>query len=471
MARAQSKLRQKRPGKTAYAGRRRPSTRKSGFHSHEDSTGGELQKAEVSGWHLEPGEKLMIDFEFPGVKAGTILGFGGWYNAPADKTGASIEGFEGKTVLTAPMAPDWSKFGSQWFAESGDAAPIRFVVEASKPADVYLWGVQGGVITHQHLTNARPALMKNMHSIAPEANFIDGGKHANVSEPHSSDGGLSAADDTAVIHLKSCNRCARFLPVNLHTETAHLSFTNHCSAPHRRPCSHPGFGRLRDVDTDETVQLDYGFQLECRFCKKFEVNAPHNPQRTSAQMKEDGARRRAFELLLTELYGGSANLNYRHETGSELADDVWENFEHRCFKCGTPLATSRDMQLDHTRPLALLWPLDGTATALCATHNSEKRDRAPVDYYDDDELRRLAKITGLPLEELCDPSPNLGAIKRLQGRLDWFFDEFLQREELQTERDGKLPADLLVKALGKVLNRVDGGPPFDIRKEQGRRSA
>lgn len=121
-------------------------------------------------------------------------------------------------------------------------------------------------------------------------------------------------------------------------ERDQLSFSNHCVAEHRRPCKHATFGRLRNVeDSAEVLQLDYGYQLECRFCKKFEVNAAHNPQRSSAQMKEDGARRRAFELLLAELYGGTPQLRYRHEKGTELADDVWKRFGCACFNCGAKL--------------------------------------------------------------------------------------------------------------------------------------
>src|SRR5262249_22991706 len=156
--------------------------------------------------------------------------------------------------------------------------------------------------------------------------------------------------------------------------------------------------------------------------------------------------RRHFELLLTDLYGGNPALRYRQETGGkELADDVWANFDRRCFKCGTMLATPADMDLDHTRPLALLWPLDGTATALCATHNSEKRDRPPGEYYDKDELARLSALTSIPLEELRDSSPNPVAVRLLEGRIDWFLDVFLKKPELQKVRDGKLTADLVVK--------------------------
>jgi hypothetical protein len=163
-------------------------------------------------------------------------------------------------------------------------------------------------------------------------------------------------------------------------------------------------------------------------------------------------------VLLTELYEGSPSLLHRKRfAGQELVDDVWKRFDGSCFKCGTRLATQKGMHLDHTRPLALLWPLDETATCLCATDNSAKRDRPPSEFYDADELARLSEITRVPLAELDDPSPNVEAIQLLASRLGWFFDDFLQRPELQMERDGKTPADLLVKALQKAINRSEVG--------------
>ena len=216
------------------------------------------------------------------------------------------------------------------------------------------------------------------------------------------------------------------------------------------------------ADSDDVIAFRYGFQMECRFCKKFEVNLALNPQRTAGQMKEDGARRRHFELLLDHLYGGSPQLRYKTETGRDLASDIYDRFGGRCFKCGTALADEKAMHLDHTRPLAMLWPLDDTATALCATHNSEKRDRAPAEFYTADELERLADITGVPLVELQDPSPNVEAIDLLGERLDWFYDEFLQLPPLQKVRDGKLTADLVVKALRRVTVPLPRRPPFTL---------
>jgi hypothetical protein len=93
-----------------------------------------------------------------------------------------------------------------------------------------------------------------------------------------------------------------------------------------------------------------------------------------------------------------------------------------------------------------------------------------VEFYDTDELRRLSRITGISRRELNDPGPNREAIELLEKRLDWFFDAFLQQEDLQTEQEGKLPADLLVKALQKALNRDPRGPRLDIEKLYKRRA-
>lgn len=454
----------KRPGKTEFAGRRRPVTRTAGFRSHPDATGGEFRVVGVGGWQLEEGSAIEIEFRLPETPEGTLLGFGGWYRATRGFT-AELLGFDAPHVLTPPADPDWSKFGSQWYSDGSEPDPITFRVTANGEGYVALYSAEAGVVSHKYFDEARSDprnLMRNKHQIAPEGNFYGTEVHAEVSDPRIRGTGKQLRM-VGEIHLKSCNRCARFLPINVGNERLHLSFSNHCTAAHLVPCKHPLFSSLRNIENDETVQLKHGFQLECRFCKKFEVNAALNPQRTAGQHKEDAARRRAIELLLTELYEGSPSLLYRERTGGrELAEDVWERFGRRCFKCGTPLADPRDMHLDHTRPLALLWPLDETATALCETHNSEKRDRAPVEFYDPDELGRLAEITKMPLADLKDPGPNREAIELLHQRLGWFFDEFLQHPDLQAEREGKLPADLLVKALQKAMSRDPAGARFDI---------
>jgi hypothetical protein len=347
-----------------------------------------------------------------------------------------------------------------WTSTDGKPFKVTVTFHAAATADIALYDVGCGIVEHKHLDDARSELLTNMYQFSPEAHFYGKSGAVRKSIP-------SAKGAPVHLYRKSCNRCARFLPVNIDNELIHLSFSNHCKAEHRRPCSHTGFGKLTEVDSGEKIHLEYGYQLECRFCKKFEVNAAHNPQRTAAQMKEDGARRRALELLLTELLGGSPQLKYRHDTGGrELADDIWNKFHRKCFNCGIALKSARSMNLDHTRPLALLWPLDGTATCLCSSCNSEKRDRPPATFYrKPGQLDALATITGIPLAELRNPTPNLHAIRLLRSRLRWFFTDFCSRPDLTKERDGKIAVELLLKALQKTLNKCPRGAPFDLQAE------
>jgi hypothetical protein len=457
----------KLPGKTKFSGTRRIATRASGFHVHKETTGGEFKYDWGEIYSLARDQELSIDFELSPSKKGAFVGYGAYFQAPA-KVSCTIVSENGSNnyTLSAPDAPNWGKLGSMWIS-NGDSFKVTAVFRATSDAAIGLWGAACGEILHRHLQNSRSELLKNMHQFSPEANFYTKSGQVNVRAPVRK--GRVSESARPRITLKSCNRCGRFLPINLDDEQKHLSFSNHCKAANRRPCKHGTFGKLRNVETDEMIKLDFGFQLECRFCKKYEVNAAHNPQRTAAQMKEDGARRRSFETLLAELYGESAQLRYRHKTGSELSDDVWDKFNRACFKCNAPLPKARDMALDHTRPLALLWPLDGTATALCGSCNSEKRDRPPAQFYDPQELKRLAKITMIPLAELLDPSPNRDALKRLRSRLDWFFAEFLNRQELIKVRDGKTAAELLVKAVDKAISACPPSERYSLQGEYEKR--
>jgi hypothetical protein len=73
-------------------------------------------------------------------------------------------------------------------------------------------------------------------------------------------------------------------------------------------------------------------------------------------------------------------------------------------------------------------------------------------FYNKKELRELSRITGIALATLRDPSPNSAALVHLASRLDWFFDTFLTSAEMVKVRDGKVTAELLVKALHKVAH-------------------
>jgi hypothetical protein len=454
----------KLPGKTVYSGRRRTVTRKSGFKSAEGSTGGEFKKDQVALVAIKPGTPVKLSFSIP-QKLGQLSGFGAWFLTKSDVDIQIQVPVSLKITLEKYPFPNWGKLGSIWTASEDSSIEVEVTFTSSVPNSIGIYSPICGVIRHKHLDDAlenRPVLLKNMYQIAPEGIFVSSAGSVQMTHVPS--------HEYAELTMKSCNRCARFLPINTSDERAHLSYSSHCVAPHRRPCSHSGFGKLQDIDSGEILKLEYGYQLECRFCKKFEVNAAHNPKRTAGQMKEDGARRRSIELLLSELYGGSPQMLFRHEHDRELSDYVWEKFDRKCFNCSTEIASPREMHLDHTRPLALLWPLDQTGTCLCGSCNPQKRDRSPREYYDDDKLILLADKTGIPVEDLRTPGPNLQALDLLVSKLDWFFNVFLQKPELRKEREGKITGELLVKALQKVINSANGTYP-NLQTEYGKRQA
>lgn len=279
--------------------------------------------------------------------------------------------------------------------------------------------------------------------------------------------------------LKSCNRCARFLPTEHVAEKERnlTSFGNHCVQ--RAPCDHSTFGSLEIIedesdltnlppDLDEIVirdngslyvDLHYGYQLECKACKKFYVNAALNFRRNSTQHREDALRRRAIEVLVRKLLDEKWIYHeFRQEKDDEFDRHIWEKFDKSCFKCGKKLGNPLEMHLDHTMPLAALWPLSDNATCLCSDCNSKKSDKFPIDFYTENELQELGKITGLSDEELKRRSINTDAVDELIDQIEWFFDDFLDKEDYQKERDGKKVADLIVQAIQDRIDESD----FDI---------
>lgn len=274
---------------------------------------------------------------------------------------------------------------------------------------------------------------------------------------------------------KSCNRCGRFLPIDvdsIESELNPLGFSNHCKK--RSPCSHNAFSRyyiendldipnlpknLKDriitVSGKQYFKVYYGFQLECRSCKKFEVNAPLNPLRNKAQHHEDGARRRAVERMIIELTGNDVIKNFRVKNKQEFQEYIWEKFNRKCFACNKPLVKSSDMDIDHTLPLVYLWPLNETATCLCKTCNSLKHDLFPGEFalYSSDKLKQLSKLTGVPLRVITSKKriANYRVVKILVDNITWLFDDFLSRKDYQKVKEGKTAADLIYKALQKVL--------------------
>jgi hypothetical protein len=96
--------------------------------------------------------------------------------------------------------------------------------------------------------------------------------------------------------------------------------------------------------------------------------------------------------------------------------------------------------------------LDESATCLCKSCNSAKRDRPPSDFYTEKEIKRLSKITNISLKDLKNPQPNIDALKLIDNRREWLINDFLKLPELQKIRDGKRTSDLVLKALNRVID-------------------
>jgi len=268
------------------------------------------------------------------------------------------------------------------------------------------------------------------------------------------------------IVLKSCNRCSRYLPINILEEEDIIAFSLHCKK--RAPCSHPLFSsykidnydllsdiyNLDVIDqyiTEDKVNSFYGHQVECRACKKFYVNFALNPLRNAQQFKEDGLRRRALEVLVNTLLDRNlVHHEFEYKTKKQFTEYIWLKFNKRCFKCSKKL-NHNELHLDHTMPLAYLYRLDESATCLCPEHNSQKRDSFPVDFYTPEELRKLSNITNLDLSILNSRTPNMYVVKLLKENIEWFFDVFLMDSEYQKVRDGRLTADKIYASLERVL--------------------
>jgi len=269
--------------------------------------------------------------------------------------------------------------------------------------------------------------------------------------------------------IKSCNRCGRFLPLDIENERNTISFSNHCVQ--RAPCRHTKFGAYTILENecktlpdyisnkliDNTIKTHFGYQLECKTCKKFFVNSPLNPLRNSTQHREDSLRRRAIEVLVDSLLNREGIYHSFKKEGKEFDVHIWEKFGKKCFKCGKELPTCSDMALDHTMPLSALWPLDKTATCLCDRCNSVKSDKFPVEYYSDTELDKLSNLSGLPLKTLKSKIINEKVVSVLLSKVTWFFDTFLMSTEYQKIRYGKRTADLIYKAIQKQFDSFNIG--------------
>jgi hypothetical protein len=236
----------------------------------------------------------------------------------------------------------------------------------------------------------------NSSHLAPEAGYLrhDAPTCCTIQFSDS----LSSQEGGA-IELKYCSLCERLLPISL-ASPGSLAFHRHT------PTTAGGFRSWH--------------QQECRACKKFKINDSLNQRRTSEQFHESSLIHRERSLFLKE---PEILQRFKLQYGIGLKQFIWQKFDQKCFRCNTPLDLG-EARIDHTRPFAYLWPLDEHATLLCERCNGEKSDTFPVNFYTEQDLARLASITGISIENLQVRGVNPAALQDVLEQITVYSNEW-----------------------------------------------
>ncbi len=466
---------------------RRGVTRESGYHTCNETTGGEclVLRAERYVCDSDPvtfvfsrSSVAVVELFEKGI---SILAFGGYIHS-SKKAAISLDmtfSYEGEGHAVGEgweqtvEANSWSNIGihaEQLINRDPHIidATVRMTVSSQRGTILDFFAFDFDVVSKEEFqdTSCAASFYQKTRMHVPYLYYL----RSDLPVDWYLTSGQAFTEGKRVI-AKSCNRCGRYLPINIDDELKTLSFSLHCKK--RAPCVHSTFRAYKIQNRSDLKASDleglavedgkvvsyYGHQLECKACKKFFVNAPLNPQRNAQQFKEDGLRRRAIEVLVNTLLDRNLiHFEFEHRTKKEFSRYIWEKFDRRCFKCGPdsdPIALE-DMALDHTMPLAYLYRLDETATCLCSSHNSQKSDHFPVDYYTEEELIRLSKITGLSLSQLHKKEVNQQVLNLLAENVVWFYDAFLMHPDYQKVRDGIRTADKINDSLKRIIGgKVD----------------
>ena len=333
------------------------------------------------------------------------FGAGGFVKPTLDTelTLSLVQGDECIAMKRFDIGPRWSRFGVAGSASPSE--PVVMRIAWSSGADLNVWGINAGPVAFPaSLVGEEPdsATLSQDH-LAPETFYLDHDA-ATFLEFMPDLSSEIALDDGEEISVKKCSYCGRHLPLDM-TRIGGLSFHKH----NAKKTNH---------------------QNECRSCKKWRINNQFNPIRTTDQLHESSVITRERAIFLRD---PQILQEIKDRSGAGLKSQVWERFGRRCFYCDRELQLS-EVQLDHTRPLAYLWPIDEHATCLCAEHNNLKKDKFPVDFYSADKLEQLSEITGLALADLSRKELNDRELQRILGDITTFAREWDPRHFAATAR-------------------------------------
>ncbi|MBE3672512.1 hypothetical protein [Pseudoalteromonas distincta] len=292
------------------------------------------------------------------------------------------------------LTNNWNRVGFCFDITNGSASHITITLEFDNATKASFWGLDFGDIIHpvkDFDSNIIGSL--NQSHLCPEAYYFEHDTSINLDFAENSDF-VHEITQGHEIELKKCSFCGRLLPLRSELLGA-LSFHKHNAKLSKH-------------------------QNECRSCKKWRINDTFNPIRTTDQLHESSVITRERKLLLQEPI---ILKEIKKRTGEGLKSQIWEKFDRKCFFC-KKLVKLEDFQLDHTRPLAYLWPIDEYATCLCSEHNNQKKDKFPIDFYSKNQLIELSKITGLPIEELSIKDVNEEQLNKILKDLEHYAKEW-----------------------------------------------
>lgn len=348
------------------------------------------------------GARLVVCRELP--EPTHIACWGGYLRAN-ESSSLSVRFAAGQEAMRQAITTslEWCREGGISFL-SEPSTRLILTLEWGPWMAVDIWGLALGAPLLDGSTPSQEAheLLMQRH-LVPETYYLqhDTAIGADIVAEQSS--GFKR-EDGEHIHLKKCSYCGRFLPIDI-ARLGVLAFHKH--------------------NAKKTLH-----QNECRACKKWRINDDFNPKRTTDQLHESSAITRERKLFLREPEILRA---IKDRDGAGLKSQVWERFGRKCFRCSIPVELD-NFQLDHTRPLAYLWPIDEYATCLCNHCNNEKKEKFPVDFYSDAQLRQLSTITRLPLGELQKKSINEKELMRILHDIHRFSQEWEPRTFAATAR-------------------------------------
>jgi hypothetical protein len=306
----------------------------------------------------------------------------------------SVAADTGETSQTeVHVGTRWTRAGLTISAPAASKTRLTLLVPEG-PRRLDVWGLDCGRITLPDAIRNDPeaqdtAKLMEPH-LVPETFYLQHDA-AIAMDPRVEDWLHALRDEQGpTIQLKKCAYCGRLLPIDTRRRGA-LSFHKHNAKVTRH-------------------------QNECRACKKWRINDAFNPDRTKDQLHESSVITRERKLFLRE---PEILQSIKDREGAGLKSIIWDRFGRKCFRCKDPLELW-EVRIDHTRPMAYLWPIDQYATCLCEPCNNYKRERFPVDVYTDDQLRELSAITGLPVAELRKKEVNEQELQRVLSDIGGF---------------------------------------------------